>query len=163
MATDSQRTRAMIEFGSITDKNVEQLRRMNLVIFPVRYNDKFYKDVVHLGDLVKLAYYNDILVGSICSREEERAAGGKSLYIMTLGVLAPYRRLKVGSQLLESILEICKRRDIVDVYLHVQTNNQDAIEFYKRYGFEIAETIQNYYKRIEPPDCYVLRKQLKSA
>jgi hypothetical protein len=32
-----------ITFTDITDKNVEQLRKLNLAIFPVRYNDKFYQ------------------------------------------------------------------------------------------------------------------------
>ena len=32
-------------FAEVTEKNVEQLRLMNTLIFPVRYNDQFYKDV----------------------------------------------------------------------------------------------------------------------
>ena len=32
-------------FAEVTQKNVEQLRLMNELIFPVRYNDQFYKDV----------------------------------------------------------------------------------------------------------------------
>lgn len=32
-------------FVEVTEKNVEQLRLMNELIFPVRYNDQFYKDV----------------------------------------------------------------------------------------------------------------------
>lgn len=31
-------------FAEVTEKNVEQLRLMNELIFPVRYNDQFYKD-----------------------------------------------------------------------------------------------------------------------
>lgn len=34
-----------ITFGNITEANVNQLRRMNASIFPVRYHDKFYTDV----------------------------------------------------------------------------------------------------------------------
>ena len=41
-------------------------------------------------------------------------------------------------------------------------NNEDAINFYKNFGFHIVETKQQYYKRIEPADAYVLEKKLKS-
>jgi ribosomal protein S18 acetylase RimI-like enzyme len=37
-------------------------------------------------------------------------------------------------------------------------NNETAIEFYKKFGFEIVEKKEQYYKRIEPADAYVLRK-----
>ena len=42
-------------------------------------------------------------------------------------------------------------------------NNEDAINFYKNFGFDIVETKQQYYKRIEPADAYVLEKKLKLA
>jgi len=38
-----------------------------------------------------------------------------------------------------------------------------AIEFYKRFGFEIVETKKYYYKRIEPADAHVLQKTLKRS
>ena len=41
-------------------------------------------------------------------------------------------------------------------------NNEDAINFYKKFGFDIVETKQQYYKRIEPADAYVLEKKLKN-
>ncbi len=43
-----------MELGDVTHHNVMQLKRVNQVIFPVSYNDKFYKDVVNAGDLAKL-------------------------------------------------------------------------------------------------------------
>ncbi|VDN51649.1 unnamed protein product [Dracunculus medinensis] len=54
-----------MELGDITPHNVEQLRRLNQAVFPVSYNDKFYKDIVSAGELAKLAYFNDIVVGAI--------------------------------------------------------------------------------------------------
>ena len=44
----------------------------------------------------------------------------------------------------------------------IQVNNDDAINFYKNFGFDIVETKEQYYKRIEPADAYVLEKKLKS-
>lgn len=32
------------------------------------YNDKFYKEIVNAGELAKLAYFNDIVVGAVCCR-----------------------------------------------------------------------------------------------
>ena len=34
-----------ITFGAITEANVEQLKKLNLAVFPVRYNPKFYSNV----------------------------------------------------------------------------------------------------------------------
>lgn len=48
--------------------------------------------------------------------------------------------------------------NIEEVYLHVQTSNTEALNFYARFGFTIKDTIKNYYKRIDPPDCHVLVK-----
>ena len=42
------------------------------------------------------------------------------------------------------------------MYLHVHVINDDALAFYQRLGFEIIGKLENYYKRISPPDCFVL-------
>ena len=43
-----------IELGDITVHNLKQLKKINQFVFPVSYNDKFYKDVLDLGQLAKL-------------------------------------------------------------------------------------------------------------
>lgn len=50
---------------------------------------------------------------------------------------------------------------ILIFFRHVQLNNDSAIKFYKKFGFEIVETKEHYYKRIEPADAYVLEKRLR--
>lgn len=46
-------------------------------------------------------------------------------------------------------------------YRHVQVNNEGAIDFYKKFGFEIVETKEHYYKRIDPADAHVLQKTIR--
>ena len=107
------------------------------------------------------AYYNDILIGAIACRLESKGNGKAKLYIMTLGVLAPYRDLGVGTHLLEHSLRVAMEDpNIEEAYLHVQTSNDGAIRFYDKHGFAITEMIPNYYKRIDPPDCYILHRSL---
>lgn len=100
----------VIELGDCTHHNLKQLKKINSVVFPVTYNDKFYLDVLDSGDLCKLAYYNDIIVGAVCCRIDKAVDSNmrttRRLYIMTLGCLSPYRRLGIGTVMLEHILNI---------------------------------------------------------
>merc|ERR1712070_671810 len=144
--------------------------KLNTSTFPVHYQEQFYSDLLKALDYSRLGYYCDILVSSICCRLEDRAAGltGKALYIMTLSVLPPYQRRSIASQLIQWVLEKAESQDaqkdeVQEIYLHVQTSNSGALDFYKSFGFEVAEEIKNYYKKIDPPDCYVLRKPLNGG
>uniref|UniRef100_A0A8C9FJA7 N-alpha-acetyltransferase 50 n=1 Tax=Pavo cristatus TaxID=9049 RepID=A0A8C9FJA7_PAVCR len=104
-----------MKLGDVTPHNIKQLKRLNQVIFPVSYNDKFYKDVLEVGELAKLAYFNDIAVGAVCCRVDH-SQNQKRLYIMTLGCLAPYRRLGIGTKMLNHVLNICEK-DVAPILL----------------------------------------------
>uniref|UniRef100_A0A0N5AVR5 N-terminal methionine N(alpha)-acetyltransferase NatE n=1 Tax=Syphacia muris TaxID=451379 RepID=A0A0N5AVR5_9BILA len=152
--------RCEIALGDVTHHNIQQLKRLNQAVFPVSYNDKFYKEVVTTGELAKLAYFNDIVVGGVCCRIDVQN-NVRRLYIMTLGTLAPYRRLGIGTMLLEHVISLCRKDpQIENIYLHVQVNNTSALDFYKRFGFDIVDTVEEYYRRIQPNSAYVLVKKI---
>ena len=72
----------------LTVHNIKQLKLLNTTIFPVSYTEKFYKEVLTVGEFAKLAWYEDVIVGSVCCRIDTDADSGvKKLYIMTLGCL----------------------------------------------------------------------------
>ena len=88
----------------------------------------------------------------MAARVEKSEETGKEtqLYIMTLGVLEPYRRCGVATQMLEYILNLVKDdkefADLLTVVIHVQTNNDVALAMYKKHGFEITGHKENYYQ-----------------
>lgn len=165
--------RAPVRFAALTDATERDLRALNAVLFPVRYGDAFYDDCRRAGGCTQLAYAVDdagasattTLAGAIACRLEMNAASdGARLYIMTLGVYAGQRDGKIGSRLLTHALNVASRDAFVkEAYLHVQTNNFQAFEFYERFGFEKGEVVKNYYKRIEPPDAVILRRDLGAS
>ena len=97
--------------------------------------ESFYKDCLAAGDVTQLAFYQDVLVGAVACRLEAPQGGAEGkgkLYIMTLGVLPPYRGQGIGRRLLNHTLAEARKQDKAsEVYLHVQTNNDDAVNFYK--------------------------------
>ena len=46
------------------------------------------------------------------------------------------------------------------IYLHVQVSNPSARAFYERHGFTLSRVHENYYKKIEPRDAWVLELAL---
>ena len=158
-----------LSYDALRDKNLALFRKLNAVLFPVAYSDKFYADCMQAGKVTQMgacltaarrtrarppparplcgaaplirpplvfgrlsltrrggAAYTlptDMLVGGIACRYERPAggAGATRLYIMSLGVLAPYRGRGVGQRLLvRALAEALREGSAADVYLHVQ-------------------------------------------
>lgn len=68
----------------------------------------------------------------------------------------------IGTRLLNKAFEIQKQlcKDATEIYLHVHTQNEGAISFYKKFGFEHIGQVENYYTGISPPDAIILSKKL---
>lgn len=69
-----------------------------------------------------------------------------------------------GSSLLAQALKEAEQDgNIKEAYLHVQSNNHEAMEFYAKCGFVVGETVQNYYPRLNPRDAVTLRRVLSTT
>jgi ribosomal protein S18 acetylase RimI-like enzyme len=143
-----------------------QLRKLNAAAIPVTYSESFYKNIAKSENahLNQFAYYRDKLVGAVCARPAD-ANDPSRIYIMTLAVLAAYRGRGIGGQLLQRLLDYCTAEaSIIEIVLHVQASNTDAIRLYTdRFQFTKGELVENYYRKIDPPHAYVLYKQLKAS
>ena len=158
----SNKKEIKVVFGEITKNNYNQLKQLNNFSLPVRYEDDFYYRIVNNQRFGRFAYLNDVIVGAITWKYDHcQDTKEKNVYIMTINVLEHYKRYKIGSQLLQELLNLHKdMKEISYINLHVQESNEIARKFYLKAGFEEVKKIDNYYTDIEPKGAYYLRYKL---
>lgn len=72
-------------------------------------------------------------------------------------VLEEYRNNRIGSKLLEKLIEIGLEKGIDNITLEVNVNNEYAIKLYKKYGFEVVAMRKNYYDGV---DGYLMERKM---
>ena len=149
---------------------LEKVKLLDLAVFPVKYTDKYYESVeanitqkAHPFNVV--AFFHDMIVGSCTCRLEvmdpTADVANLKLYIMTIGVLAPYRRLGIGAKMLQKILDLVEAETairVAEVQLHVQVGSEVALAFYKTFSFDVKEKITEYYRDLDVRDAWLLSK-----
>ena len=158
-----------VAFVEVGTTNVAELEKINLALFPIKYPPQVYQDIVTCSGVSFLATIDDdrgpgaaarTIGGVACRLEKDAKVDGPILYIITLGVLAPWRNAGLGSALLERVLRTVREAlpEVVLARLHVQINNSEARDFYAKLGFSCLGVSKLYYKRLEPPDAWVLAR-----
>lgn len=79
-------------------------------------------------------------------------------HILTIDVHPHFQRSAVGSQLLAAAEERLIQEQSRSVLLEVAVDNQPAIKFYKKHGYQIIETLPRYY--MNSVDALVMGKKL---
>ena len=65
--------------------------------------------------------------------------------ILMFAVTSSFRKRGFGSQLMNAFVQVCAMRGIRTIELEVRISNDEAIHFYKRYGFAIAGVLEKFY------------------
>ncbi|KAL8797633.1 MAG: hypothetical protein Q9182_007153 [Xanthomendoza sp. 2 TL-2023] len=96
----------------------------------------------------------------------EASIGSKNYcYIQTLALLSPYRSKGIATALFEAIittlcLEHCYA-GTTSIYAHVWEENEDAMEWYSKRGFQVSgEVLKGYYRRLKPDGARIVWRDL---
>jgi|YNPMSStandDraft_1061717.scaffolds.fasta_scaffold00029_39 ribosomal-protein-alanine N-acetyltransferase len=131
-------------------KDINELYKIELLSFEKPWQFiYFYYCFFNNNILILKAILNRKIVGFIITNQEE-----DSVHILNLAVNPKYRNLKIGSMLIETILNNKSYEKIYIFYLEVRKNNIIAINLYKKYGFVIEKVLKNYYGNNE--DGYLM-------
>lgn len=145
--------------------DLEAVIGINRVCLPENYAPYFFMDTFNtLPDTFLVAEYQGQVVGYIMCRLEHGFSDVKKLrfarkgHIISVAVMPDFRNMGMGYALVEQVLSVLSARDADECYLEVRTNNVQAINLYRKMGFEVTRTIPRYY--FDGFDAYVMTKTL---
>lgn len=69
-----------------------------------------------------------------------------------------YRNKGIGTQLLDYFIQNIVKGE-QDVFLEVAVNNEVAINFYKKFGFEVINVRKKYYQGV---DAFIMKRGVRS-
>ncbi|KAI9737893.1 MAG: hypothetical protein M1834_009263 [Cirrosporium novae-zelandiae] len=155
-------------------RHVSSLRRVIGTLLQVRYSDKFFGEITSdptIASLTRVAVWHVAssaqaegqVIGGIRARlEEKKEDGKKEIYIQTLCLLSPYRRLGIAAALLQSLIESAiTRYSATSVYAHVWEENDEALEWYQNRGFTVdKQVVEGYYRKLKPDGAKVVRRRI---
>ncbi|ELA41057.1 uncharacterized protein VICG_01939, partial [Vittaforma corneae ATCC 50505] len=145
-----------VEFKEIsTHEEKTEFKNMNRAIFPVVYDDEFYDTMLFRSSYhAALVYCNNQIVGTLSFEVKNRA-----VYVFTFGLLQRFRGIGLGEKIWTKVEDIFKTTfQCCRILLHTQTSNLKAVDFYKKHGFIIKETVSEYYEGLPCNAAYLFEK-----
>jgi ribosomal-protein-alanine N-acetyltransferase len=82
----------------------------------------------------------------------------KNAKILMLSILEDLRRQNIGSMLLTRFIKEIFSEKVQKIELEVRIDNEKAIKFYQKHGFNISQKIIEFYQNGE--DAYTMVKKL---
>ena len=123
-----------------------------------RRSMKVYVEALNAVSLI--AEKDDEIVGFVIVHIDRVATGWRG-YVVTLDVAAEFRRRGLAKHMMQAVELLAKTDGAQHMELHVFTENEGAIRFYERMGYERAAMRRRFYGA-EGLDAFVYRKKLLS-
>ena len=148
----------MFEIRHVQPQDIFSVIKIAYESLPERYSpevfNKFY-ELFSEGFLVaeKLHKIVGFIVGIKTSNGIAR--------ITLLSVDKKFRKQGIGSALITQFLKEMYLQNIRQVELEVRINNDAAIKFYKKHGFDVIETVPRFYPTGE--DACIMKRVLRSC
>ncbi len=77
--------------------------------------------------------------------------------LLYIAVIEEVQNKKIGSKLLEFMIENCQKKNVQNITLEVNVENKKAISLYEKYGFTKVAIRKNYYQGV---DGILMEKEL---
>jgi|LakMenE18May11ns_1017448.scaffolds.fasta_scaffold9747538_2 ribosomal protein S18 acetylase RimI-like enzyme len=140
-----------IKYEKYDDKEHKQkILLVGTTIFKDHFDGEMQEyDLEYMLDDAIVAILDSEIIG-FCMYKIFTPAGDSDNYnyistISLIGVLEPFRKLKIGTELLTRTIQLFSENNPnKDIYLHVEVDTMQS-KWYQRFGFKIVKVINEYY------------------
>ena len=147
-----------------------KVRKMDLSDIPYVYNEELKIFGKSLGEktLYNEVMYNDLSKYFMVLVDGKRAGYVGSWLtvpnaeILNLFVSETYRGLKLGTLLMNEVIEVCNKEKIEVITLEVRKSNVYAKKMYEDLGFSVSHIRKNYYADKEDAYLMILELEVKA-
>ena len=122
--------------------DVKRVLEIEIASFSDPYPANILVDIYNLGAGFLVAQENNRVVGYIIFWIKFEDEG----HIISIAVDKNYRRMEVGSKLVETSLNIFKKYNVKRIKLEVRVGNKGARKFYRKMGFKEEKIVEDYYE-----------------
>jgi [ribosomal protein S18]-alanine N-acetyltransferase len=143
-----------VEIFPMEDRYIEGVLNISMLSFPVSWSktsmeeeldNKFARYVVAVMDNIVVGF------GGMWVIIDEA-------HITNIAVHPEYRKLGIGSMLLEALIDICRLEDCSSMTLEVRKSNFKAQGLYSKYGF-LQEGLRKGYYEDNKEDAIIMWKR----
>jgi len=134
--------------------DVKRVLEIEMASFDDPYPANILVDIYNLGAGFLVAQENNRVLGYIIFWIKFEDEG----HIISIAVDKNYRRLEVGSKLVETSIEVFKKFEVKIIKLEVRVGNKGARKFYSKLGFKEEKIVENYYEDLE--DAVIMFKEM---
>ena len=120
-------------------KRVYEIENMS---FDQSYGINMFQQLYEMGIGFLVAEEDGYVIGYVMFWIKYEYQG----HIISIAVDKNYRRMGAGTQLLVKAIAILSLLNIDAIYLEVNENNTEAVEFYKSFNFKVDRVVPGYYE-----------------
>lgn len=146
-----------MEIMRMTPKDVEELAALDKKCFAIPWSEQSFRDETENA----LAIY-------FVAKEKGKCIGYAGFWnvsgegdITNVAVLPEFRRLGIGSKLIEAVIKKASELKLSLLTLEVRRSNTAAQGLYSKYGFEIIGERKHYYSD-NREDALIMTKELEN-
>ena len=83
-------------------------------------------------------------------------------YVTILECCSDNGQIGMGDILLKELISIVSRStDVRNMFVHVQSDNEDAIEFYRNHRFQFVKHVDKYFYEVIPRSAILMKRRLR--